>query len=131
MVIPKPPWLVTAEQTLSHSVSDLSLKNSQAVSYCLAVVFLVAVGCATPQRPPIESYNLAYMAVESARQLQAVKYAPALWAKAEQHYREGQDYFKRENFQAADGAFLKARNFAERAENVTRLKRFELGEGVF
>ncbi len=71
------------------------------------------------------------MAIEAAKQVQAVKYAPALWSQADQAYRDGQDYFKKENYQEAEKAFIRARSLAERAENITRLKRFETGEGAF
>lgn len=119
-------WLVTAVQTLSHSVSNFIFRIlSQGTFVALAFFF---VGCAS--QPPKEKYNLAFAAIEAARNVQATKYAPALWFRAEEAYRRAEDYYKKEQFTEAEREFVRAKHFAERAENASRLKRFETGEGV-
>ena len=89
---------------------------------CLAAL----IGCVAPR--PIEEYTLARAAVNSARESGAERLAPGLWHKAEEHYRNGQKSFKDKDNEGAMVGFLKAIEFAEKAENASRLKKFESGE---
>lgn len=96
--------------------------------YVALIPVVLALGCVT--HPPATEYNLAYVAMEAARSVQAVRYAPALWSQAEQEYRQGEEMLRQEDYKKAERAFIRARDLAERAENLTRAKRFETGEGV-
>ena len=86
----------------------------------------LAVGCVAPL--PIEEYTLARAAVTSARESGAERLAPGLWYKAEENYRKGQKFLKDKDNETAKVNFLKAIQFAEKAENASRLKKFESGE---
>lgn len=92
----------------------------------ILVFFLFSVGCTT--KPPIIEFTIARSAVESAKNVSAARYAPALWHKAEQSYRKGEEFFREEQYKKAAEAFLKARLFAERAENIARLEKLKNGE---
>ncbi len=97
--------------------------------FSLAILIGAAlVGCASA--PPISEYSLARTAIQSAKEFESPKYASGFWYKAEQHYLSGQKAFKENDFALARDNFIQARRFAERAENITRLKRFQTGEAL-
>jgi uncharacterized protein HemY len=94
---------------------------------CLtAVCLLTLVGCVAPL--PIEEYTIARAAVNSARESGSERLAAGIWYKAEENYRKGQKYLKDQDNESAKISFLKAIEFAEKAENASRLKKFESGE---
>jgi hypothetical protein len=78
--------------------------------------------------PPFEEYTLARAAVRAAQEFDSARFAPAYWNKAEDSFRSGQKAFKDADFGAAKKFFELAQASAERAENVTRLKKFESGD---
>ncbi len=93
----------------------------------LSLVCLLALnGCVAPL--PIEEYTLARAAVNSARESGSERLAPGLWYKAEENYRNGQKYLKDKDNESAKVNFLRSIEFAEKAENASRLKKFESGE---
>ena len=94
--------------------------------FVLFVCALSFTGCAGP-RPNLE-YTFAREAIEAAKEAGAQNFAPGHWAKAEQSFRSGELLFKDNVNSEAKEQFVKARRFAERAENLTRLKKFESGE---
>ena len=77
---------------------------------------------------PLEEFTLARTAVEAARDVGAARLAPGFWYKAEQHYRKGVRYFKENARDKAQTHFVKAKEYAEKAENKTRVKKFQSGE---
>jgi hypothetical protein len=85
-----------------------------------------AVGCASP--PPVESYTLARSALKAAKTAEAGRHAAADWYKAEEFYRKGEKAYKISDYGEAKIDFDKAKMYAERAENITRLKKFQSGE---
>ncbi|HMN67780.1 MAG TPA: hypothetical protein PKC28_04500, partial [Bdellovibrionales bacterium] len=66
---------------------------------------------------------------KAAQEVDSPRFAAGLWNRAEDNYREGQKAFKDSDFRSARDYFVRAAEFAERAENVTRLKKFQTGEG--
>lgn len=78
------------------------------------------VGCVGPA--PIREYNLARTAVEAARSAKSPENAPGYWARARKSYLQGEQHFKNREYKEAQEAFLRAKLFAERAENFTVLK---------
>ncbi len=76
------------------------------------------VGCAI--NPPLEEYTIARTAIDAAKQYKSDRYSPSLWYQAEENYRRGQLAFRQEDFKVAKSFFLKAKQFAERAENKAR-----------
>ncbi|MGE0764176.1 MAG: DUF4398 domain-containing protein [Bdellovibrionales bacterium] len=79
---------------------------------------------------PVEEYTLARAAVTAARDSGAERLAPGLWYKAEENYRKGQKFLKDKDNESAKSSFLKAIEFSEKAENASRLKKYESGESV-
>ena len=106
------------------------MRGGVSIPAAILLGFVLVAVSACSSKPPLEDYNLAYIAVESARSSQSAKHAPAMWTQAERAYQEGQEFFKKDKFEEAEKAFVRARTFAERAENISRLKKFETGEGV-
>jgi cell fate (sporulation/competence/biofilm development) regulator YlbF (YheA/YmcA/DUF963 family) len=94
----------------------------------LLVVFGL-LGCkvlASP--PPYEEYNLARAAVRAAQEADSARFATGIWNKAEESFRSGQKAYKEADYDAAKKFFQAAQLHAEKAENVTRLKKFQTGE---
>lgn len=84
-------------------------------------------GCITVYIPNDE-YNLARAAVEAAKETEAARYAPGLWYKAEQAYKEAERLYKERDYGVAKSRFVEAKSFAEKAENAARIARFQSGE---
>lgn len=103
--------------------------NRQRVRLCivsLSLLFLT-VACASPQ--PIEEFTIAHTALMAARYAEAPRYSAGFWHRAEDHYRRGQKAFKERDYAAAKQHFDQTIIYAERAENATRLQKFQSGEG--
>lgn len=92
----------------------------------IILIPLGLVSCASP--PPIEEYTLARTAMQAAKIAESGRYASGYWYKAEEYYRKGQKAYQISDFAPARTYFVQAREYAERAENVTRLKKFQSGE---
>ena len=92
----------------------------------LASIFGGLSGCAG--HVPHEEYTLAVTALQAAKLAQAPRFAPGLYTKAEDYYRQGQREFDDRNYSSAQEDFDQARKFAEQAENFTVLKKAETGE---
>ena len=90
------------------------------------VLSAVLVSCAAP--PPIEEYTLARTAKQAARAAESGRHASGFWYKAEEHYRKGEKAYKNGDFAQAKIDLDLAKQYAEKAENVTRLKKFQSGE---
>lgn len=78
--------------------------------------------------PPYEEYTLARSAVKAAQEVDSARFATGLWHRAEENFRNGQKAFKESDYGPAKVYFKKAVEFAERAENATRLKKFQTGD---
>ncbi len=110
------------------------LRDSWAHRLLVASVFLSVgigvgvglTGCVTYL--PLDEYNIARAAMEGARDKEAMKFAPNLWFKAEQAYREGEASYRDRRYDKARVMFEQARKLAEEAENAAHLSRFESGE---
>ncbi len=106
----------TAARTLCRSLTS-------------AILFTTLCGCrivAAP--PPYEEYALAKAAVRAAQDADSARFATSLWNKAEENFRNGQRAYREANFEEAKKHFQLALRFAEKAENLTRLKKFQTGE---
>jgi hypothetical protein len=78
--------------------------------------------------PPFEEYALARAAVRAAQEADAARFATGIWNKAEENFRSGQKAYKEADYDSAKKFFQAAQLNAEKAENVTRLKKFQSGE---
>ena len=92
----------------------------------LLLFILLGVGCVGA--PPHEDYALASIAIESAKNAGASKFATGYWNKCLTTYKQAQDDFEERHYGEAKAFFIKARVFAEKAENSARLKRLRSGE---
>ena len=93
--------------------------------FVVGLLFLMS-GCVTSV--PVEDYTLARAAYESARETEALRYAPAFWYNAEQAYRNGQRAWKERRYDDAEKNFKEARAMAEKAENAARIARHNAGD---
>jgi hypothetical protein len=84
-------------------------------------------GCVLPP-PPYEEYTMARSAVQAAQEADSPRFAASLWSKADENYHKGMKAYKEAEFENAKKYFIAAKDFAERAENATRLKKFQTGE---
>ncbi len=89
---------------------------------------LALTGCVTAF--PIDEYNLARAAFESARDSEAIRYAPALWYNTEETYREGEKAYRERKFDLATEKFVEAKELGEQAENASRIARHQSGDVV-
>jgi len=85
-------------------------------------------GCVIAAPAPYEEYVLARAAVRAAQEVDSARFSSGLWNRAEENYRSGAKAFKDADFKEAKQFFTKAIEFAERAENSTRLKKFQSGD---
>lgn len=84
------------------------------------------IGCVGPA--PLDDYTLAYASLEAARTARAGKFAPGYLNQAEEYYRQAVVDYDERQYKEAKENFLRARQFAEKAENYTVLKKAETGE---
>jgi hypothetical protein len=70
---------------------------------------------------------MAYTSLRAAEMSEASRYSPGYWSKAERLYREGEQAYKQNLNSEAKELFIQAQRYAERAENVTRLRKFKSG----
>lgn len=88
---------------------------------------MTLVGCVTPP-PPYEDYTIARTAIRAAQDVDSPRFAAGWWAKADESYRKGEQAYKDVEFEQAQKYFRSAIRYAERAEDTTRLKKFESGD---
>lgn len=93
----------------------------------LVIALAGVVSCITPP-PPYEDFTIAKAAIRAAEEVDAVKFAPAVWAKAEESYRNAQMAYKDRDYGDAKKFFRQTVKYAEQAEEITRLKKFESGD---
>ncbi|MCB9025006.1 MAG: DUF4398 domain-containing protein [Bdellovibrionaceae bacterium] len=89
-------------------------------------VLLLLSACAGPR--PLEEMVLAKVAIKAAQDVGSVSIAPGYWYKAEENYRKGLESLKGNYNYDAKEFFVQAKIYAEKAENSTRLKKFNSGE---
>jgi len=83
--------------------------------------------CTTAGSPNLELV-LTREAFTSAEEVDAAKYSPANFLKAEELYRKGMESYKKRDYDGAVDEFRKARGYAERAETSARVQRQKAGE---
>lgn len=87
----------------------------------------VFAGCVTAPAP-VDEYNLARAALESARAVESARHSPGYYHQAEESYRKAKILFEDREFEEAKIQFIKSRIAAEKAENSARLIRLKSGE---
>ena len=130
-MVEKPPRQLRSSRAVSLGPLRARTRFALAMVCGLSVASLVVFstsGCVTYF--PVNEYNLARVAVDSARDADAARFAPGMWYKAEEAYQKGQRLYKERRYSSAKEVFIEARNNAERAENAARLTRFQSGDPV-
>ncbi len=98
--------------------------------WATSLLFLSVLGGCILAPTPYDEYSLARAAMTAAREADSAQYAPGLWTKADEAYRTAQKAWDSSEFDVAQKYFKLSTEYAERAENVTRLKKFQTGGGV-
>jgi len=93
-----------------------------------SLVAVVAVTGCVAAPAPYEEFALARAAVKAAQEFDSARFATGLWNKAEDNYRSGQKAWKDAEYEIAKQKFVAALQYAEKAENITRLKKFQSGD---
>lgn len=120
--------LKTVAPTLSHFSNQSARGRSAKFAAALALFMAVGLTACVTSPPPYEEYTLAREAMKAAEESDSPKYSPAHWLDAESAYRGGEQAYKLNEFEKAKRLFIRARIAAEKAENQTRLKKFESGD---
>lgn len=71
---------------------------------------------------------MARAAIRAAQDVDSARFSPGLWNKADENYRNGQKAYKDSDYADAKMYFKRATVYAERAEDATRLKKFQSGD---
>lgn len=104
------------------------LFNKSFLKTFIVLIFQAAVLAACVSSPPYEDYTLAREALRSAEEADSGKFSPQFWLKAEAAYRRGEQAYKMNQFDQAQKYFIEAKLWSEKAENQSRLKKFESGD---
>lgn len=96
--------------------------------FCIFLTAALALGVGCISFIPVDDYTIARAAMDGARESEAPRFAPALWYRAEQAFREGETFFRERDYENSAKRFSQARTLAEQAENAARLSRFESGD---
>jgi hypothetical protein len=91
-----------------------------------SIFFLLSSCITTPK--PIDDHALARAAINAARSVDAARHAPAYLKQAETFYSQAEQFVELKEYNKASRAFSQARLAAEKAENVSIIKRRKLGE---
>ncbi len=116
-----------AARTSSRSRSNRRRAALKAAGLAALLTALTACKIMAPAAP-YEDYALARAAVRAAQEADSARFATNLWNKAEENFRSGQKAFRDADYESAKKHFQLAQQFAEKAENITRLKKFQTGE---
>jgi hypothetical protein len=100
-------------------------KNAKRVWHLFFTLSFLITGCVGA--PPNEDYNLAHAAIEAAKIADAPRYAPGLFEQAEQFYKLARTQYSEREYSAAQKNFIRTRQYAEKAENISILQRVKSG----
>ena len=87
-------------------------------------VLLFSAGCVN-KAPVIEEYNLAEVALRAAKDSEARRYSPKIFAKAKKYMKLGQKAYKQRYYNKANEYFRKCRYYSEKAEEISQIKIFK------
>lgn len=88
----------------------------------------ILIGCVAAP-PPYEEYTLARSAIRAAQDVDSARFSSGYWNRAFESFRKGERAFKEADYADAKKYFVSTQQMAEKAENATRLKRFQTGDG--
>lgn len=90
--------------------------------------FFLFTGLFCAGKPPKQEYNLADAAIQAAQDAKASEFVPGVWHSADQAYQKALRLYEDREYDEARKYFLKAIKLAEKAENLTLLKKMKSGE---
>lgn len=93
------------------------------------ICILLLASCAG--LPPIKEYSLAREALSQAKKYRADKNYPNYYQKALKLYRFGQSAFRDRYYGRARDHFMESMEYAEKSEDLTRVKRAREGDHGF
>ncbi len=111
--------------------TSLSKRNSSKLNLKIYGVYLFSASsllCSCASSRPNLEYVLAREAIAAAKEVDAAKYAPGYFHKAEESFRLGQNLFKEQKFDESVKELRAARYNAERSETSARLLRQKAGD---
>lgn len=73
---------------------------------------------------------MARTALRSAEEGEARRFAPKVFSEANRLYRQGETAYKDRLYEKSAEYFQKSRYYSEKAENISRVKMFEQGDGA-
>lgn len=124
----------TFEKQKAKAIQNLNrfvfLRPIRGLFVCLFYGLFLSVfftACVTID-PPVEEYTIARTALDAAKAVDAPRFSPGFFSKAELAYRNGQALFEDRDYSAARDEFIKARLAAEKAEYSARLIRHKNGD---
>jgi hypothetical protein len=92
---------------------------------CGLLIAFALIGCSTLH--PTQEYVFAREALASAKDVEAARYNPGLWHKAEEAFRHGVQLYEDNSYDEAIEQFRNSKAYAERAENFARLQKLKTG----
>ena len=92
----------------------------------IAFVSIFLSSCAGT--PPLKEYSLARTALFHAKKFEANKYQPQTYERSRYFYRQGKKSFNERFYSEARDFFEQSIKNAERAENITRWKKYKKGD---
>ena len=96
----------------------------------LFVLLFFIAGCQTNSALVLD-YTIAFTAIEAAEKASAMQLAPGYWNRAQQFYQKGQMHYKKREYDLSSEAFRQATLYAERAEDMARVKKVQSGTPPF
>ena len=112
-------WQVAIEQTVRKCSEISSFLGKQ-------FLFVGLIGCQTGN-PPILEYTMARTAIQAAQKANAEQLAPGYWTRTQQFYQKGQMHYNKKEYRLSSEAFRQTYLYAEKAENVARIKKMKSG----
>jgi hypothetical protein len=106
---------------------SFNLLSKRIVKLSATILALSLLGGCVVDRPNVDLV-LAREAFQSAEEVDAAKYSPANYHRAEESYRSAMTKYKNKAFKEAILDFRAAKVYAERAENSARVQRQKAGE---
>jgi hypothetical protein len=91
-------------------------------------LFLFLFTACVNKEPSVEEWNLARSAFRAAQESEAKRYAPKYFARARVMLKKGERAFQLREYEESNDYFRKSRYYAEKAENVARVKMFKEGD---
>lgn len=97
-------------------------------SFLCLFLFLLS-SCVSP-KSSIEEYNLADVALKAAKDSDARRHEPKLYARARRSMKWAEKAYRERDYDKAVKYFRQSRRYSEKAEKDSRLKIFNQGEMV-